>query len=249
MCWLDGVVQCAPLSAACVLDWDALAAIATSAAVVVAMIAIKSENKHRNMERNRADEIRLQELTSTREREIAELNRQEESRKSKARRLAKIFDRELTEAARELLALIKLIGALNPNNEDQFREIYGKPLNKEVFQMHDRFIDQLDVFPDDLAIEIVNNRTNWSSITLFSEGLDTAAGIDLVRIRPKLLAEVKEVVKLMGETKDKLHIYFADLPGIQVFTVEEIRAFNAQKAEEEAKRLNAAERGGDADKQ
>jgi len=208
-----------------------LSALATTGAVVVAMCAIKSENKHRNSEQTRADRIRKDDLDAARRREEAETHRSDQDRKSRSRRLAKIFDRELTEAARELIPMVKLLQGLKPGGVPQFREIYAKPLNPGVFKMHERFVDQLDVFPDALAIAIVNNMTNWSSITLFSEGLDASPDVDLIRIRHRALAEISEVLDLIGETKEELEPYFADLPGLQILTLEEVRAMNAAKAD------------------
>jgi len=228
---LVGVLSCDPRSPSCVIDWDVVSAVATAAAVVVAMGAIWSENRHRNREQTRADRIRKDDLDAARRREESETRRSDQDRKSRSRRLAKIFDRELTEAARELIPLMKLLQGLKRGGVPQFREIYAKPLNPGVFKMHERFLDQLDVFPDMLAIAIVNNMTNWSSITLFSEGLDASPDVDLLRIRHKALAEISEVLDLIGETKEELEPYFADLPGLQILTLEEVRAMNAAKAD------------------
>lgn len=219
MGWFDGVVQCAPLSATCVLDWDAISAVATTAAVYFAWRAIRSENSHRNAERNRADQAQKDELV-----------RMADERKSLARRLAKIFDRELSEAAREIIPLIKLVEHLTPERVSEFREIYAEPLNPTVFKMHERFVDRLDVFPDMLAIGIVNNMTNWSSITLFSEGLAKSQGVDLIRVRSKILAGLNELLEVIRETKVELEPYFADLPGLQALTLEQVREMNAAKA-------------------
>ncbi|WP_367346495.1 hypothetical protein [Stenotrophomonas bentonitica] len=214
------------------MDWvDLISAVATTGAVVVAMCAIRSENKHRNAERTRADEVRKADLDAVTDRENAALERAADERKSRARRLAKIFDRELTEAARDLIVLIGLLKKLTPENVNQFRYIYAKPLKPGVFKMHERFLDQLDVFPDAVAISIVNNMTNWTSMTLFSEGLAVSPNVDLIRVRYKVLADVSEVLNLIGETKALLEPYFADLPGLQVLSLDEVRAMNAAKAE------------------
>lgn len=198
---LVGVLSCDPRKPKCVIDWEVVSAVATAAAVVVAMGAIWSENRHRNREQTRADRIRKDDLDAARRREEAESHRSDQDRKSRARRLAKIFDRELTEAARELIPLMKLLQCLTPAGVPQFRNIYAKPLNPGVFRMHERFLDQLGVFPDMLAIAIVNNMTNWTSITLFSEGLEVSPGVDLIRVRHKVLVEIGEVLELIGETK------------------------------------------------
>lgn len=250
------------------INWvELLSALATTGAVVVAMCAIKSENKHRNEDRRRADRLRQDDLEqSIRERARADsvrkedldmalreraradrirqedldaalLREQEETRRvqqaerSRARRLAKIFDRELTEAARHLVTIGKLLERLSPESVPDFVEIYGKPLDPNVFKMHERFVDQLDVFPDMLAISIVNNMTNWSSIPLFSEGLDKSPNIQLMRIRHKLLADIEQRVALFGETKEQLFEYFSDLPGLQMRSFDEIRAMNEASAE------------------
>ncbi|RRU23620.1 hypothetical protein [Stenotrophomonas sp. 278] len=228
------------------MDWVELAsAIATTGAVVVAMCAIRSENKHRSAERTRADEIRKSDLDAARDRENAALERAEDERRSRARRLAKIFDRELTEAARELIALISLLKKVTPENIAQFRHIYARPLNPGVFKMHERFLDQLDVFPDAHAIAIVNNMTNWSSMTLFSEGLEVSPGVDLIRVRYKILADVSEVLKLIGETKTLLEPYFADLPGLQILSLDEVRAMNEAKADAYRRNSEGGDGGSD----
>ncbi len=118
----------------------------------------------------------------------------------------------------------------------QFREIYARPLAPDVFRMHERFLDQLDVFPDMLAISIVNNMTNWSSMPLFSEGLAQSPGIDLLRIRNKVLTDIEARLALFGETKEELLQYFADLPGLQSFTFDEIRTKNEADAERRRQR-------------
>lgn len=213
------------------MDWIALgSAVATTGAVVVAMSAIRSENKHRNEEKTRADQIRKADLDAARQREERELQRADEARKSRARRLAKIFDRELSEAARHIIPLMELLKRLTPEGMEVFHKIYAKPLNPSIFKMHERFLDQLDVFPDMLAIGIVNNMTNWTSITLFSEGLADSPDVDLIRVRSKILAELTEVLVVIGETKLELEAYFSDLPGLHVMTVDEVRAMNAAKA-------------------
>lgn len=234
--WMTGFLACDPLSPSCVLDWDAISAVATALAVAVALLAIRTENRHRNLERTRADQIRNEELQAARQRDVDDQERLEQARASKARRLAMIFDRELTEAARELLPAIKLTERLTPHNQGQYREIYAEPMRQNVFKMHERFVDQLEVFPDKMAMAIVNNMTNWSSNTL-SGGLRMLPGIDLVYLQPKFLAELNELLEVVGETKDELQKYFADMPGIKVFTVEEVQAMNAQKAEVQAKKL------------
>jgi hypothetical protein len=212
-------------------DWiEFFSALATTGAVVVAMCAIRSENKHRNEERTRADRIRKNDLDAALQREKADARLVAEARDSRARRLAKIFDRELSEAARHIIPLMKLVKQLTPEGVEDFRKIYAKPLNPGVFKMHERFLDQLDVFPDMLAIGIVNNMTNWTSITLFSEGLADSPDVDLIRVRSKILAELSEVLDVIGETKLELEAYFSDLPGLQVMTVDEVRAMNAAKA-------------------
>ncbi|QXQ03963.1 hypothetical protein KX724_07685 [Stenotrophomonas indicatrix] len=224
-------LSCDPRASTCVIDWDVVSAVATAFAVVVAMGAIWVENKHRNGERTRADRIRKDDLDAALRREQSEVERIAEARKSRARRLAKIFDRELTEAARVLIPLMKLLQNLTPSGVAQFSHIYAKPLNPGVFKMHERFLDQLDVFPDLIAIAIVNNMTNWTSITLFSEGLEVSPGVDLIRVRHKLLADLGEVLQLIGETKDLLEPYFADLPGLQILSLDQVRAMNEAKAE------------------
>lgn len=227
---LAGTLSCDPRQPYCVVDWDVVSAIATAAAVVVAMTAIWVENRHRNRELTRSDQIRKSDLDAAHQREVAEADRLTEARKSRARRLAKIFDRELSEAARHIIPLMKLVRQLKPEGVEEFRRIYAKPLNPGVFKMHERFLDQLDVFPDMLAIAIVNNMTNWTSITLFSEGLAESPGVALIPLRDKILAELNEVLNVIGETKVQLSKYFEDLPGLQALTFEEIREMNAAKA-------------------
>ncbi|MBD7952670.1 hypothetical protein H9654_00490 [Stenotrophomonas sp. Sa5BUN4] len=261
-------------------NWIELAsASATSGAVVVAMCAIRSENKHRNAERRRAeklrqhdleeanrervraealrredqdaanrdraraDQIRKDDLDAAVRREEAEAQRSSQERSSRARRLAKIFDRELTEAAAQLNTLGKLLEDATPETIPQFVQIYARPLGPKVFKMHERFLDQLDVFPDMLAISIVNNMTNWSSIPLFSDGLAQSPGIDMLRIRHKVLADIESRVELFGETKSELVKYFADLPGLRMFTFEEIRGMNEANAEVRRRRKDAGKPG------
>lgn len=227
MDWLYGVFQCAPLSPTCVIDWDAVSAVATALAVVFAWLAIQTENRHRTQERNRADAILMDEV-----------ERKREDRRSRARRLAKIFDRELWEASAELLAVRRLVVALKPQNEAEFKSVFKNPLRPEVFAMHERFVDQLDVFPDELAIAVVNNMTNWRSIPIFSEGFASQPDVAIYKMRPKILAHVDEVLELFGETKLKLEPYFADLPGVQVLTVEQVREMNDAAAREKTDELN-----------
>ncbi|MGH8052536.1 MAG: hypothetical protein ACREP4_01200 [Stenotrophomonas sp.] len=212
-------------------------AVATVLAVGVALLAIASENRHRVSERNRADGIRNDELLAAGLSARAELERQEAARKSQARRLAKIFDRELTEAARELIALIKLTEKVTAHNLEEYKAIYAEPLRMSIFKMHERFVDHLDVFPDMTAISIVNNMTNWSTLTLMSEGMKTAPRLDFFAIRHKLLAEFRETLVIIGETKTELQTYFADIPGIKMFGLVEIREMNAAKADYELRRL------------
>ncbi|HEL7729585.1 TPA: hypothetical protein UL768_001570 [Stenotrophomonas maltophilia] len=231
-----GAVSCDPRAPTCVIDWDVVSAVATASAVVVAMGAIWVENKHRNSERTRADRIRKDDLDAALRREEAEAERIAQARKSRARRLAKIFDRELTEAARHLTTLSKLLEAATAKDISQFEKIYARPLGPDVFRMHERFLDQLDVFPDMLAISIVNNMTNWSSIPLFSEGLAQSPGVDLLRIRNKVLTDIEARLALFGETKKELLQYFADLPGLKSFTFDEIRTMNEADAERRRQR-------------
>ncbi|MFT4410230.1 hypothetical protein ACLMOV_11425 [Stenotrophomonas muris] len=231
-----GALSCDPRAPTCVIDWDVVSAVATASAVVVAMGAIWVENKHRNNERTRADRIRKDDLDAALRREEAEAERIAQARKSRARRLAKIFDRELTEAARHLTTLSKLLEGATAKNISQFEKIYARPLAPDVFRMHERFLDQLDVFPDMLAISIVNNMTNWSSMPLFSEGLAQSPGIDLLRVRNKVLTDIEARLALFGETKQELLQYFADLPGLQSFTFDEIRTMNEADAERRRQR-------------
>jgi hypothetical protein len=87
-----------------------------------------------------------------------------------------------------------------------------------------------------LAISIVNNMTNWSSMPLFSEGLAQSPGIDLLRVRNKVLTDIEARLALFGETKRELLQYFADLPGLKSFTFDEIRTMNEADAERRRQR-------------
>ncbi|MCI2243839.1 hypothetical protein L3067_04350 [Xanthomonas sp. PPL568] len=228
MGWIHGVVQCAPLSATCVLDWEAISAVATAAAVYFAWRAIRSENEHRNLERNRADAA-----------QNAELSRKAEERKSLARRLAKIFHREVYEGVREMAALIRVTESVrSPAQFDQYKNVYAQPLNPRVFAMHERFLGSLDVFPDDVAIALVNNMTNWKSLPYISEGAPDIPFADFYKVaRPRIIAQAKEICELHRETMSLLEPFFADLPGLKPITTEEARAMNDAAAAKAASDL------------
>ncbi|UYB52171.1 hypothetical protein OCJ37_19765 [Xanthomonas sp. AM6] len=234
MGWFDGVVQCAPLSATCVLDWDAISAVATAAAVYFAWHAIRSENEHRNTERNRADQAQREELA-----------RMAGERKSLARRLAKIFHREVYEGLAEMVALIHVTEAVRTQVDlEQYIKVYAQPLNPRVFAMHERFLGSLDVFPDQLAIALVNNMTNWKAMPYISDGFpNMPAGEFFRKAQPRIIAQAREVCELHRETMTMLEPFFADLPGITPITPEEVRALNDAAAAKAVSDLAARDAG------
>lgn len=212
MSWTEGLAPCSPLSSTCVLDWSV---IATTLAVAAAWITIVVNS--RNRRKAARESLRQQ---------TAEMLRQESQRLSTARRLAKIFDRELYQASVELVALRKLLGQIQPNNVHQFRVVYAMPLAPNVFSMHERFVGNLDVFPDELAIAIVNNLTNWKNIPVFSTGVPEIPDRDLLHMRPKMVMHVTELLAEIDKTKQKLLPYFADLPNLEMKSMEEVRKAN-----------------------
>lgn len=212
MAWTEGLGICYPLSSTCVLDWGG---IATTLAVAAAWFTIARDGHNR---KNAAKEL----LEKQREEQL----RLNAERLSEARRLAKILDRELYEASVELVALRKLLGHIKPSNVDQFRKVYALPLAPNVLSMHERFVDKLVVFPDEIAIAIVNNLTNWKNIPVFSTGVPEIPGADLVNMRPKLVMHVTGLLIEIEKTKQKLFPYFADLPNLEMNSMEEVRQAN-----------------------